>query len=145
MRIADQFHGCAVTDVDAPELGLLEIAFDAECIEIDERQDASAGIDVTARQQVEVGDEAVDRRHDGGAFEVQLGDVERRIGVVDLGLRDIDGLLALLYLLHGDGDAGQILASRQIALGLIEGDLAACHLGLRLLQRILKAPLIPRS
>ena len=59
-----------------------------------------------------------------------------------LRLRDVDRLLALLDLLHRDGDAGQSMGAAQIAPGLIEIDLAAVDAGLGLIERILEAALI---
>ena len=64
------------------------------------------------------------------------------IPAVEIGLRHVDRLLGLLDLLHGDGDAGQRMGAGQIALGLIEIDLAARHARLGLFECIDKAALI---
>jgi hypothetical protein len=49
-RIADQLDAPFLADMDAAQLGLLEITFDAKRIRIDQRKDTCAGINITARQ-----------------------------------------------------------------------------------------------
>src|SRR5262249_11065920 len=101
-----------------------------------------AGIDVASGQETEIGDDAVDRRHDRRALEIETRNFKRSVRRVEFGLVDVDRLLPLLDLLDGDRDTAQILGALEIALGLVERDLPARDIGFRLIERILKAPLI---
>src|SRR6202048_376041 len=128
--------------MDATQLGFLEIALNAKRVGIDQRKNTRAGIDVAARQQTEIRDNAVDRRQYRRTFEIELRNFERRVRRIELRLRNVDGLLIPLDLLGSYGKGRQALAARQIALVLIQRRQAARDLGLGLIERILKAPLI---
>src|SRR5262245_14465281 len=141
-RIADQFYGRIVADVDALQFGFLEIALDAERVGADQCEDSRAGVDVAPRQEIEIGDDAVDGCNDRRALEVEHRDLERRVGRVEAGLIDVDRLLSLFDLLDGDRGTTESLAAIEIALGLVERDLTAGDVGLRLIERILEAPLV---
>src|SRR5712675_2767691 len=105
-RIPDQFYGRIFADTDAPQLGFLEITLDAERVGIDQRKDSCSGIDVAPGQEIEIGDYAVDWRHDRRALEIEPCDVKRRVRPVKLSLIDVDRLLPLLDLLGGNRGAG---------------------------------------
>ena len=76
------------------------------------------------------------------AREVELRNFERGVCRIELRLCNIHGLLIVFHLLRSDGQSGQVLGARQIALVLIRRRLAARHLGFGLIERVLKAPLI---
>src|SRR5581483_8979378 len=140
--ITDQFDRRLFADMDALQLGFLEITLDAERVGADQRKHSRTGIDVAPGQEIEIGDDAVDRRHDRRALEVEHRDLERRVRRVEFGLTDVDRLLPLLDLLDGNRGAAQSLAAFEIAFGLVERDLPARDIGFRLIERISKAPLI---
>src|SRR4029077_19596503 len=118
-RIADQFYSRILADTNAPQLGFLEIPLDAVRVGIDQRKDSCAGIDVAAGQKSEIGDYAVDWRHDGRALEIELRDFKRRVRRVEFSLIDVDRLLPLLDLLDGDREVAQTLGTLEITLGLV--------------------------
>src|SRR5581483_256665 len=93
--ITDQFDRRLFADMDALQLGFLEITLDAERVGADQRKHSRTGIDVAPGQEIEIGDDAVDRRHDRRALEVEHRDLERRVRRVEFGLTDVDRLLPL--------------------------------------------------
>src|SRR5262249_58248159 len=74
--IADQLDARFLADMDAAQLGLLEITLDAKRIGIDKRKDTRAGIDITARQQTEIRNNAVDGGQHRRTFEIELSNFE---------------------------------------------------------------------
>ena len=73
--LANQPDRGSVADMDARQLGLLEIAFDAKRILIDQRHHAMTDADVSAGSQIHVGNTAIDGSTNLGSREIELGEI----------------------------------------------------------------------
>ena len=87
-------HWCA--DADQRQLGLLEIALHPQRILVDQRHRLGARADIVARMQVQVGDDAIDRRPHLRALQVQRRRVAPAMGFRQRRLRRLHARQILL-------------------------------------------------
>ena len=102
---ADQVDASRIADLDARELGFLEIAVHVEAIGVDQGQERFSGVDVIARPHVEIGDKPVDRRAHLGAGQIQRGNIAAGESLLVSRLRFRSSGAALLLLLLRDRSA----------------------------------------
>ena len=108
----------ALALADVGQLGLLEVGHHIGAGDRHHRHQLRAGLHELADAQRAVADDAVDRRDDRGVVEIELGLAlqrlgarQRRIGLNDLGLEQID-------LLHGGGEIGGVARDRGLRAGV---------------------------
>ena len=102
MRFAHHDDVDRLADVDAAQLGFLEVAVDAERIAVDDRQHRAAGRHVFADARCAVVQVAVYGTDDRRALEVQLRGVERHLRIGDGGFTLFDARAAFLDLFARD-------------------------------------------
>ena len=119
MRLAHHRDVDGLADMDAAQLGFLEVAVDAERVQVDDRQHRPPGRHVFADARRAIVQVAVDRADDRRALQVQARGVERHLRVLDRGLALFDAGAALLDLFARD-EVAELQVARVFALRLRE-------------------------
>ncbi len=123
-----------IADMDAVQLGFLEVAFHVEGVRIHHRQHRAASVDVVAQSRQPVVQVAIDRAEHAGALQVELGEVDRGLRLRQRGLALLDLGQAFFHHFLGD-DLGQGLAAACLTAGLREHGTLRRRGSLGLLQR----------
>src|SRR5262249_27666941 len=101
--LANQVDTGRIADLDARQLGLLEITIDVKAIAVDQGEQWLPRVDIIARPHIEIGDEAVDRRAHRGPSQIECGNIATGESLLVCRLRFHGGGAALLLLLLRDG------------------------------------------
>ncbi len=77
IRLAHDSNRNRIAQADTRQLGLFEIALDMEGVAIHQGEDRTPGGGIVPGTELDIGQNAVDRRVDRRALKIQLGDVAR--------------------------------------------------------------------
>ena len=132
---AHQLHVGLIAHAHMGQLGFFEEAIDPERVHVDHGHFRLADARVVAAMHVEVGHITVHGGADFGAFEVQFGGFQLRLGLLVIGQGRVGEVAGVVAVFPGDHQVVHIGPAMGVDLAHLPRGLARSHQRLRLLDR----------